>query len=50
MVFCCIISIANNLLGEARGDRHVLDYFANGHGKGEIDGVGALLKHKIHKE
>jgi hypothetical protein len=26
------------------------NYFANGHGKGKIDGVGALLKHEIHKE
>jgi hypothetical protein len=26
------------------------NYFASGHGKGKIDGVGALLKCEIHKE
>jgi len=26
------------------------NYFAIGHGKGEVDGVGALLKRKLHKE
>ncbi len=26
------------------------NYFANGHGKGEVDGVGALLKREIWKE
>jgi hypothetical protein len=26
------------------------NYFANGHGKGKVDGVGALLKHEIRKE
>jgi len=26
------------------------NYFASGHGKGEVDNVSALLKHKIHKE
>ncbi len=26
------------------------NYFANGHGKGEVDGVSALLKWEIHKE
>jgi hypothetical protein len=26
------------------------NYFASGHGKGEVDGCGALLKRKIRKE
>jgi hypothetical protein len=26
------------------------NYFASGHGKGKVDGVGALLKHEIRKE
>jgi hypothetical protein len=28
----------------------IWNYFANGHGKGEIDGASVLLKHEIHKE
>ncbi len=26
------------------------NYFASNHGKGEVDGAGALLKHEIYKE
>jgi hypothetical protein len=26
------------------------NYFATGHGKGEVDGVGVLLKQKLRKE
>jgi hypothetical protein len=26
------------------------NYFASGHGKGEVDGAGTFLKCKIHKE
>jgi hypothetical protein len=26
------------------------NYFASGHGKGEVDGTGALLKRELHKE
>jgi hypothetical protein len=26
------------------------NYFAFGHGKEEVDGVGAFMKHKIHME
>ncbi len=26
------------------------NYFATGHGKGKVDGVGALLKRELHKE
>jgi hypothetical protein len=26
------------------------NYFASGHGKGEVDGAGTFLKRKIHKE
>jgi hypothetical protein len=26
------------------------NYFANGHGKGEVDGASGLLKCEIHKE
>jgi hypothetical protein len=26
------------------------NYFANGHGKGKVDDVGALLKHEIRKD
>jgi hypothetical protein len=27
-----------------------LNFFATGHGKGEVDGVGTLFKHEVRKE
>jgi hypothetical protein len=33
-----------------KGVYMIWNYFASGHGKGEIDGASALLKHEIHKE
>jgi hypothetical protein len=32
------------------GCQMVWNYFASGHGKGEVDKVGALLKREIRKE
>jgi hypothetical protein len=28
----------------------IWNYFSNGHGKGEVDGAGALLKRETQKE
>jgi hypothetical protein len=33
-----------------RGVNMCWNYFASGHGKGEVDGVGTLLKWEIHKK
>jgi hypothetical protein len=41
------LTISNNL---SFGCEMIWNFFATGHGKGEVDGVGALLKREVCKE
>lgn len=50
MVFCVPLPSNDLTIRNAKGIKMVWNFFAIGHGKGEVDGARALLMWEVKKE